>query len=212
VRSGANQMVLATIQILLAGVGLGLSLAVPPGPVNAVIAVQSSTKSLMSGFSVGFGAMTADAIFLIITYYLGGLVIVNNAIRGILSIISCALLAYMAYLTYVSLRSIGQLAERGRKSARLPYISGLTIGLTNPLQITWWLSVGLSLISSIGLIIIVGFFAGILLWITLFPLAMRWASSRVPSLYRWVVYASTFLLLAFSAWFLYNGIAIFSKF
>jgi threonine/homoserine/homoserine lactone efflux protein len=202
-------MALETIQILLAGVALGLSLAVPPGPVNAVIAVQSSTKSAKRGFSVGFGAMTADAIFLIITYYLGGLVVVNDAIRGILSMISCALLAYMAYMVYMSLRSIGQLAEGGSKSTRLPYISGLTIGLTNPLQITWWLSVGLSLISSIGLTIIVGFFAGILLWITLFPLAMHWASSRVPSLYRWVVYASAFLLLAFSAWFLYNGLRYF---
>jgi threonine/homoserine/homoserine lactone efflux protein len=212
VRSGANPMAFETIQILLAGVALGLSLAVPPGPVNAVIAVQSSTKSAMRGFSVGFGAMTADAIFLIITYYLGGLVVINDAIRGILSMISCALLAYMAYLTYMSLRSIDQLAERGSKSARLPYISGLTIGLTNPLQITWWLSVGLSVISSIGLTIIVGFFAGILLWITLFPLAMRWASSRIPSLYKWVVYASVFLLFAFSAWFLYNGVTIFSAF
>jgi threonine/homoserine/homoserine lactone efflux protein len=205
-------MALETIQILLAGVALGLSLAVPPGPVNAVIAVQSSTKSPLRGFSVGFGAMTADAIFLIITYNLGRLIVLNDTIRGILSMISCVLLAYMAYLTYMSLRKIGQFAEGGGKSLRLPYISGLTIGLTNPLQITWWLSVGLSLISSIGLTIIVGFFAGILLWITLFPLAMHWASSRVPSLYRWVIYASVFLLLAFSAWFLYNGVAIFSTF
>jgi threonine/homoserine/homoserine lactone efflux protein len=205
-------MALGTIQILLAGSALGLSLAVPPGPVNAVIAVQSATKSTIRGFSVGFGAMTADGIFLIITYYLGRLIVHNETIRGILSMISCVLLAYMAYLTYTSLRRIGQPAEVSNKSARLPYLSGLTIGLTNPLQITWWLSVGLSLISSIGLTIIVGFFAGILLWITFFPLAIHWASSRVPSLYRWVVYASVFLLLAFSAWFLYNGVAIFSTF
>ena len=48
---------------------LGFSIAVPPGPVNATTAQKiGSGKSWLSGFSVGCGAMTADAIFLLLTY------------------------------------------------------------------------------------------------------------------------------------------------
>lgn len=41
------------------GVILGLSIAAPPGPMNALIA-NSSLKSPLHGTSVGAGAMTAD--------------------------------------------------------------------------------------------------------------------------------------------------------
>ena len=52
---------------ILTGVGIGLSLAAPPGPVNAVIASHTVTRSWRAGFLVGVGATTADTIFLAIT-------------------------------------------------------------------------------------------------------------------------------------------------
>ena len=56
-------------QGVAAGLMLGFSIAVPPGPVNATTAQKiGSGKSWLSGFSVGCGAMTADAIFLLLTY------------------------------------------------------------------------------------------------------------------------------------------------
>lgn len=157
---------------------------------------------------VGLGALTADSIFLIITFFLGSLIIFNDALRSAFYMVSFVLMLLLAYLTFRSLKGLGRLTGNSERGGHLPYVTGLTIGLTNPLQITWWLSVGLSLISSIGLIIIMGFFTGILLWITIFPLTMHWASSRVPSLYRWVIYASTLLLFAFAGWFLYSFLAI----
>lgn len=201
-------MLLDLIGIMVAGIALGLSLAVPPGPVNAIIAAQSSSRSAFRGFMVGLGALTADSIFLIITFFLGSLIIFNDALRSAFYMVSFVLMLLLAYLTFRSLKGLGRLTGNSERGGHLPYVTGLTIGLTNPLQITWWLSVGLSLISSIGLIIIMGFFTGILLWITIFPLTMHWASSRVPSLYRWVIYASTLLLFAFAGWFLYSFLAI----
>ncbi|MDG6997071.1 MAG: LysE family transporter [Nitrososphaerota archaeon] len=56
-------------QGVAAGLLLGFSIGAPPGPVNATTAQQiGSGKSWLSGFGVGCGAMTADAIFLLLTY------------------------------------------------------------------------------------------------------------------------------------------------
>jgi len=197
------------VGILAAGIALGLSIAAPPGPVNAIIAVQSVSRSATKGFMVGLGAMTADAIFLVITYYLGGLIMIDDNIRGALSVISCLLMAYLAFITFKSSQDVDSMIGKGDRKVHFPYLTGLSIGLTNPFQITWWISVGLSLISSIGLLIIAGFFTGIILWITLFPFVMHWANNQIPHLYRIVVYVSSALLVAFSLWFLYTAIVLF---
>ncbi len=58
-------MTLATS--LLAGVAFGLALAAPPGPMNAVIAEESVLRGRLAGFRAGLGAMSADAVFLVLT-------------------------------------------------------------------------------------------------------------------------------------------------
>lgn len=199
------------VGILAAGIALGLSIAAPPGPVNAIIAVQSVSRSATKGFMVGLGAMTADAIFLVIIYYLSGLIVIDDNIRGALSVVSCLLMAYLAFITFKSSRDADSMIGKGDRNVHLSYFTGLSIGLTNPFQITWWISVGLSLISSIGLVIIAGFFTGIILWITLFPTVMHWATNRIPQLYRVVVYISSALLAAFSLWFLYTAVTLLVK-
>src|SRR2546430_14743473 len=53
---------------VLAGLGIGLSLGAPPGPVNAIIASHTVTRSWRAGFLVGVGATTADTIFLVVAF------------------------------------------------------------------------------------------------------------------------------------------------
>src|SRR5438128_12036753 len=60
----APDVVLDILWAVLAGTGIGLSLAAPPGPVNAIIASQTVTRSWRAGFLVGIGATTADTILL----------------------------------------------------------------------------------------------------------------------------------------------------
>src|SRR5438046_7637073 len=59
-------VVLEILATVLAGIGIGLSLGAPPGPVNAIIASQTVTRSWRAGFLVGVGATTADTIFLVV--------------------------------------------------------------------------------------------------------------------------------------------------
>ena len=82
---------------LAAGILIGLSLAVPPGPVNAVIAAESVKESYVNGIKVGLGALTADATFLVIAL-IGVAVFFNNAaVKTVVSLIGGAILAYMAF-------------------------------------------------------------------------------------------------------------------
>src|SRR5436190_23272643 len=66
-RRDGGVVVLEVVATVLAGMGIGLSLGAPPGPVNAVIASHTVTRSWRAGFLVGVGATTADTIFLAIT-------------------------------------------------------------------------------------------------------------------------------------------------
>lgn len=191
--------------IFLAGVALGLSIAAPPGPVNALIAAQAISSSRVSGFLVGLGAMTSDATFLVLTYLLSSLIALSGTARGALSLISFGLMLFLAYMTWRSSRKIDLSTKR---SVHVPYLTGLTVGLTNPFQLSWWMSAGLSLISGIGIVIILGFFAGILIWIASFPSIIGWIGSKKPWVYRAVIYLSTALLVAFAFWFLYNAVLL----
>ena len=49
-------VILEILWAILAGAGIGLSLAAPPGPVNAIIASQTVTRSWRAGILVGMGA------------------------------------------------------------------------------------------------------------------------------------------------------------
>jgi len=81
--------------VFLAGMALGLSIAAPPGPVNAMIAFQS-TRSPLRGFLVGLGAMTSDATFLFITYHMRQIFEIEGAVRWALSLASAVLLVCLA--------------------------------------------------------------------------------------------------------------------
>src|SRR5439155_21628132 len=70
-------VVFEVVVTVLAGMGIGLSLGAPPGPVNAIIASQTVTRSWRAGFLVGVGATTADTTFLAIAF------LARTAVAGI---------------------------------------------------------------------------------------------------------------------------------
>src|SRR5438046_9042673 len=59
------------------------------------------------------------------------------------------------------------------------YATGLSVNLTSPYPILWWLTAGLVLIRQLGPAVLVGFFAGLLLWISAFPFALQDGPRRV---------------------------------
>jgi len=135
---------------ILAGVGIGLSLAAPPGPVNAVIASHTVTRSWRAGFLVGVGATTADTIFLAIT------ILARSVVAGIepyvpfIALLGAGVMVYFAWSTAKSWRRADAIVGSTPEAQAKSYATGLSVNLTSPYPILWWLTAGLVLICELG--------------------------------------------------------------
>src|SRR5438552_7826318 len=153
-------VVLEILATVLAGIGIGLSLGAPPGPVNAVIASHTVTRSWRAGFLVGVGATTAGTIFLAIT------ILARSVVAGIepyvpfIALLGAGVMVYFAWSTAKVWKRadaiVGSTPEEHAKS----YATGLSVNLTSPYPILWWLTAGLVLIRQLGPAVLVGFLRG----------------------------------------------------
>jgi threonine/homoserine/homoserine lactone efflux protein len=196
----------------LAGILLGLSLAAPPGPMNAVIAEESVARGWTSGFAAGLGAMTADACFFVLA--LVGVVAVvrdNPTVETVMFAVGGLLMLYYAY---GAMQDAGSFSDADAADGR-GFRKAFALALANPYQVTWWLTAGVGLLNpgrieafgyslsaANGALTVAGFFAGILLWITVFPVSLRAAGDRVDAFGTVVAYASALVLALFGVTFL----------
>jgi len=199
-------VVLELLFIAAVGIAIGLSLAAPPGPVNAIIASRTVTRSWRAGFLVGAGATTADTIFLALSVMAHSLLGSVAAWLPYISLVGAAVMAYFAWTAVRALRSPEEiLAPRAEAEAK-SYAIGLSVNITSPYPILWWLTAGLVLIDQLGAAVLVGFYAGILLWITAFPLAVREAQRRIRRTYHAMLLFSIVCLVAFAAWLVWSAV------
>lgn len=191
---------------LASGILIGLSLAVPPGPVNAVIAAESVKKSYVNGIKVGLGALTADATFLAIALIGVAVLFDNDTVKMVVSLAGGLILAYMALGILKDFRS--PLKESGKKDIKNYYLTGVAIGFTNPAAILWWITAGAVLIASTDIAGIAGFFIGVILWVTSFSMALHYAKSKARWIYPAVTLGSGLVLLFFGVMLVYNGLQL----
>ena len=214
----SSSLISSLPQALGAGMLLGLSIAAPPGPVSAAIAQRIAMKrSWVPGIVVGLGAMTADAVYLLITY-LGWTSVVsqNKDVTGWIYLVgSIVLFLYAALMVLRQLRGRtgNMIDERAdiaskKKESSFSYIIGLTMGFSNPYQIAWWLTVGLASISYFGQTVIVGFFGGIVLWLFILCSGLHYGSSKFRNFETVVLYGSSLVLFGFAVWFLYSALLV----
>src|SRR5207249_358020 len=177
-------VVLEILATVLAGIGIGLSLGAPPGPVTAIIASQTVTRSWRAGFLVGMGATTADTIFLAVSVVTHSAVASIQGWVPIIALLGAGVMAYFAWNTVRALRRAADIAESKPEEHAKSYATGFSVNITSPYPILWWLTAGLVLIDQLGPAVLVGFFSGLLLWISLFPLALREAQRRIARTYQ----------------------------
>jgi len=180
----------------------GFSLAAPPGPMNALIA-NRSLISFRNGFLTGLGAMTADFIFMILTLFAYDL-LKNFPLIPIYLIGS----VYMFYLAISILKTRRETNDVSKKvSGGNSFITSLALGMTNPYQILWWLTAGLSFIAIFGIMAVIGLFSAIAVWITIFPLSIRMGYSFRQKLTILLIKGFSFVvLIIFSIIILLEGI------
>lgn len=216
----------------LAGVVFGLALAAPPGPMNAVIAEESVVRGWVSGFTAGLGAMTADAVFAVLTV-LGVVEIVERAptLRAVMVGVGGLLMLYFAYdaLQDVSSRFVDTGVVRDGRHAT-GFRKAFLLAITNPYQILFWLTVGVGMlqpgtvdvlahtpyvgealagifvVSTGSPALIVGFFAGIGVWIAGFPATLVSVGRRVDRFATIVATGSAVVLAGFGVVFLGDAV------
>ena len=176
----------------LLGIVLGLSMAAPPGPINAIMA-NESLRSKLHGSSVGFGAMTADFIFFLITFEIRELI--PETFLLAFYFVGGGLMLFLAYATLK--------AKVSKRSKKGNYFTGLIMGISNPYQISWWLTVGLFMINKFGLTIIPSFFGGIIIWIFSFTTFINRLGDKYA---KYVKIFSFAILLAFGVYMIYEGV------
>ena len=152
------------------GVGLGLSLAGPPGPVNALIARESVRGGAWAGVRAGYPAPLLDSAALVVV--LVGLPRVLDTARWapVLSGIGALLLLYLA----IDIARV--------RPAPKPVAAGAVwaVTLSNPFFYAWWPSVGASFVAATGPWGTAGFLVAIFGWVLGFSFAMAHGASRWP--------------------------------
>ena len=136
----------------ISGLILGWSVAWPPGPINAEmirrgLLPRAAGGGFWSAWQVGLGACTADFCWALAVAAGAGALINTPRIRFVLGLVSLALLLLLAA---VFLRGAWRAARAQRTAAgeerqgtrTLPgYFLGLTVALTSPWNIGFWLAV-----------------------------------------------------------------------
>ena len=198
----------------LAGAGIGvllaLSLAAPPGPVNALIASHGVTRSWRAGFLVGLGAMTVDLLWLAVSLLAHSYLLSAKSVFPAIALLGAAVMAYLAWKTAKAWRAEPVVAVPERAVHATSYVTGVATNLTNPYSVVWWLTAGIALIDAFGPLVFVGFFAGILLWISAFPFLLRAAQQRYAQTYHVVLAFSVAVLVVFAVYLTWSAFAGFS--
>lgn len=135
------------VSLLGYGFLLGWSVAWPPGPINAEIARRCLVRGFRSGLGVLLGACSGDALWALVVLLGIGVVFTGAGVRASLAVLSILLLLILAALylrgTWRAWR--GPTAEEPPPSRfdghRAGYALGLTMALTSPWNVAFWLAV-----------------------------------------------------------------------
>ena len=187
---------------LLEGFLLGLGAAVPLGPINILI-MNHALKSYKSAVSIGFGAMSADMIYLLLIL-LGVATVLNNTLFTIgLGVLGSLFLAYMAYSIFKGRHnSLDKSEELASKKGLLKYyVQGLVLTGLNPYTIAFWLSIaGYTVNQNLNpMFTIVGMFFAILLWIILMPYFVHKSKHKISAKVSYYMSMGSTILFGFFA-------------
>lgn len=178
---------------------LGMGAAIPLGPINILI-MNNALKNYKRAVTIGFGAMSADILYL--TMILLGIATVFNQpyILNTLGILGSAFLLYLAYIIFKgrnkTLHSDDQ--STNSKSLVTMYLQGFALTFVNPYTVAFWLSIaGYTTHTNLEpMITMLGMLSAIFLWITLMPYFVHRSKHRISQkvAYYFNLFSSILLL------------------
>ena len=138
------------IYFFIKGVIIGLSIAVPVGPIGILCIRRTLTQGRIIGFLSGLGAATADAFYGAVAGF--GLTFLSNLLVGQqtgLRLIGGGLLCIIGVKTFLS-KPVGQGSSIEGNSRWHAYLSTFILTLTNPMTILFFAAVFAGLVIGRG--------------------------------------------------------------
>ncbi len=158
----------------LSAIILGLSLAVPVGPICLEIMKRGLSYGFFSALSVGIGGITADFFFMILIYFGLAHFIMIDTVQLVLYFFGSSFLLYIGFQTINHRhRPVIQMTTENRNSHLFSsYFTGLTIALINPINLMFWFGIYGSTLANLStnnstatfLTMTAFLFLGILIW------------------------------------------------
>ncbi len=205
------------IEILVTGFFIGLTHAVPPGPITFEVLRRGITKGFRSAIQIDIGAVAADAVFFIVIAFGLAQIINNMTVKILIWIGGCILLCFLGLrgiYSAISHNTTYEIDKGVAKSEMDPLPAGFLICMTSPFAIMWWAGVfagamGASLLNSqwTGLLFM---FGGIAFACFLWYAAIGVISASGRRLFnerhiRAMSIACSLIMLAFAAILFYRG-------
>ncbi|ALC86210.1 amino acid transporter [Bacillus sp. FJAT-22090] len=192
---------------------LGISLAAPVGPVNAAQLDTGIKNGFFHAFIFGFGALTADILYMIMVYFGVGQFIDSPYIKIFLWTFGCFVLTYTGIENLLTLNKIKINMSSGKRiRLRQALLSGFLISLLNPLTILFWLGIYGSILAQTSvslqddqlIIFSLAIIVGVILWDTIIAFLSSGARKYLST--RFLIIISLLSSLSMIAFGIYFGI------
>lgn len=203
------------IELLIAGITLGLYAGFSPGPLLVLVISQTLKHGYKEGIRVAFAPIISDIPIIIICLLFLSLISTYTSILGIISIIGGLYLLYLAYESF----KIKGLTEDIKLEKPKSLTKGVTLNLLNPAPYLFWITIGGPIIipayyqdALSPLWFIIGFYA--LLVGSKIALAYATGKSRdfiTGNTYIWIMRVLGAVLVIFALYFLNQGIHLLIK-
>jgi L-lysine exporter family protein LysE/ArgO len=160
------------MNIYLSYVLLGLSLAAPIGPVNAAQLDKGIRFGFFHSWLVGFGAMVADAVFMLLIYFGSAHFLQTSFMKTFLWLFGCFVLIYTGVESFQKANFAVFHRGESKEAPIKTFSQGFFMTLSNPLSILFWLGIYGSILAKTAetydswelLVHSLAIFAGIALW------------------------------------------------
>jgi threonine/homoserine/homoserine lactone efflux protein len=168
---------------------MGFAYIAAPGPVNVETLRQGLSRGWRTALPIQFGACAGHAFWAALAFAGLGVLVLYPGVHLLLSLTGTAVLLYLGWSsmregvrvlrsrpgrTAVSVAWTASIADASPVNPRA-LGTGVTISLTNPFAVAFWLSVGGTVLHQPGRspeLFLTGFFLNVLLWALGLPLAI----------------------------------------
>lgn len=200
------------IELLLAGITLGLYAGFSPGPLLILVISQTLKHGYREGAKVALAPIVSDIPIVTICLLFLSMISVYSQLLGIISLIGGFYLSYMAYECFKAPKITKYLQLEAPKSIR----KGVIINLLNPSPYLFWITIGGPIIvpafqeNPLSLLMFIIGFYGLLVGS---KIAIAYATGKSSELitgktYIYIMRLLGIILIIFAIYFLNHGIQL----